>query len=127
MKINSSLLKISSSSYSSSLPRIFASSSSSLSSQLRLFSSLSSRSSSAKRPNSFEFKFEFAALSRTKNGCSFLSLILTKLLLLDISCENIFALSIVTVRTACPFSIKKGAKMSDFYVKTVKICWLLGA
>ena len=48
MKINSSFLKISSSSNSSSLPRIFASSSS----HFRLFSS------SAKRSSSFEFKFE---------------------------------------------------------------------
>ena len=53
MKINSSILKISSSSNSSSLPRIIASSSA----QLRLFSS----SSSAKRSSSFEF----AALLRT--------------------------------------------------------------
>ena len=43
--------------------------------------------------------------------------------LLDISCENIFALSIVTALTACPFSVKKCVKMSVFYVKTVKICW----
>ena len=28
--------------------------------------------------------------------------------------------------TACPFSIKKCAKMSVFYVKTVKIRWRLG-
>ena len=35
-------------------------------------------------------------ISQTNNGCSLLSLILAKLLLLDISCENIFVLSIVT-------------------------------
>ena len=40
-------------------------------------------------------------------GCSLLSLTLAKLLLLGMSCENIFALSIVTPLTAHPFSIKK--------------------
>ena len=60
-------------------------------------------------------------ISQTNNGCSLLSLILAKLLLFDISGENIFALSIVTALTACPFSMKKLAKMSVFYVKTVKI------
>ena len=67
------------------------------------------------------------SLSQTNNGCSLLSLILDKLLRLDIpvSCENIFALSIVTVLTACPFSIKKDAKISVFYVKIVKIYWPL--
>ena len=54
-----------------------------------------------------------------------LSFILAKLLLLDISCENIFALSIVTALTACPFPINKFAKMSVFYVKTAKIRWRL--
>ena len=49
-----------------------------------------------------------------KNGCSLLSFILAKLLLLDISCENIFALSIVTALTVCPFSINQFAKMSFF-------------
>ena len=33
-------------------------------------------------------------------------------MLLDISCENIYALSIVLALTACFFSVKKGAKMS---------------
>ena len=51
-------------------------------------------------------------ISQTNNGCSLLSLILAKPLLLDISCENIFALSIVTALTACPFSIKKCARTS---------------
>ena len=46
-------------------------------------------------------------ISQTNNGCSHLSLILAKLLLLDWSCENIFALSAVTALTARPFSIKK--------------------
>ena len=45
-------------------------------------------------------------ISQTNNGCSLLSLILAKLLLLDIRCENIFALSVVTALTAHPFSIK---------------------
>ena len=55
------------------------------------------------------------------------TLILAKLLLLRISCENVFALSVVTALTACHFSIKKFAQMSVFYVKTAKICWRLGA
>ena len=33
----------------------------------------------------------------------------------------------MTVLTACPFLIKKCAKMSVFYVKTVTICWRLDA
>ena len=63
--------------------------------------------------------FQFI-ISHTYNGCSLLLLILTKLLLLDISCENIFALSIVAALTAYPFSTRQCAKMSVFYVKTVK-------
>ena len=62
--------------------------------------------------------------SQTNKNCSLLSLILAKLLLSDISsvsCENIFALSMVTARTACLFPIKKCAKIGVFYVKTVKI------
>ena len=51
-------------------------------------------------------------ISQTNNGCNFLSLILAKLLLLDISCKHIFALSVVTALTACPFSIKRCAKMN---------------
>ena len=35
-------------------------------------------------------------ISQTNNGCSLLSLILAKLLLLDINSENVFGLSIVT-------------------------------
>ena len=48
-------------------------------------------------------------ISQTNNDCNLLSHILAKLLLLDtpVSCENIFALSIVTALTACPFLIKK--------------------
>ena len=40
---------------------------------------------------------------RTNNGCSFLSLILAKLLLLHKSCENIFALSVVIALTHALF------------------------
>ena len=65
-------------------------------------------------------------ISQTNNGCSLLSLILAKLPLLDVSCENIFALPVVAALTAHPFSIKKCAKMSVFYMKTVKIRWRLG-
>ena len=53
-------------------------------------------------------------ISQINNGCSLLSFILAKLLLLDINCENIFALSIVTALTACPFSEKKCVKMTIF-------------
>ena len=42
-------------------------------------------------------------------------------------CENIFESSIVTALTACPFLIKKFAKMSVFLVKTVTIRWRLDA
>ena len=51
-----------------------------------------------------------SAIFQTNNGCSLFSPILAKLLLLDISCENIFALSVVTALTACPFSVKKYPK-----------------
>ena len=57
-------------------------------------------------------------ISQTDNGCSLLSLILAMLLLLDMYChENIFVLSRVTALTACPFSLKKCAKMSFFMRK----------
>ena len=49
-------------------------------------------------------------ISQTNNGCSLLSLTLAKLLLLDISSENIFALSLVAALTACSFSIKSVLK-----------------
>ena len=68
-----------------------------------------------------------SVFSQTNDGCSLLSLILAKLLLLDFNCENIFALFIVTALTTCPFSIKRCAKMSVFYVKTAQVCWRLGA
>ena len=66
-------------------------------------------------------------ISQTNNDCSLLSFTLTKLLLLNVSCKNNFALFIVTALSACPYSIKKCAKMSVFYVKTAKIRWRLGA
>ena len=65
-------------------------------------------------------------ISQTTNGCSLLSLILAKLLLLDVNCKNIFALSIVTALTARPFSIKNVLERSFYYVKTAKIRWRLG-
>ena len=55
-------------------------------------------------------------ISQTNNGCSLLSLILAKLLLLDISFENIFALSAVTALTARPFSIKKVRYNECFFI-----------
>ena len=66
-------------------------------------------------------------ISQTNNGCSLFSLILAKLLLLDISCENIFALSIVTALTACLFSTKKCAKISVFLCKNRKISLAAGS
>ena len=59
--------------------------------------------------------FQFA-IFQTNNGCSLLSLILAKLLLLDISCKIVFVglLFIVTTLIACSFLIKKCAKMSVF-------------
>ena len=54
-------------------------------------------------------------ISQTNNGCSLFSLILAKLLLLDISCNNILAMSIVTALTARPFPIKQRARMSVFF------------
>ena len=62
-------------------------------------------------------------ISQTNNGCSLFSRILAKLLLLDVRCENIFALSIVTALTACPFSMKRCAKMSVFLCENRKIRW----
>ena len=44
-------------------------------------------------------------IAQPNNGCGMLLLILAKLLDLDISCENTFALSIVTAITACPLCI----------------------
>ena len=70
--------------------------------------------------------FQFI-ISQANNGCSLLLLILAKPQLLDISCGNIFAVSIVTALTACNFSIKKCAKLSVLYAKIVKIRWRLGA
>ena len=70
--------------------------------------------------------FQFI-ISQANNGCSLLLHILAKPQLLDISCGNIFAVSIVTAFTACPFSIKKCAKMSVLYVKIVKNRWRSGA
>ena len=60
------------------------------------------------RPCNKVLKSNFQSIiSQTNNGCSLLSLILAKLLFLDISCENIFALSIMAALTARLFSIKK--------------------
>ena len=59
-------------------------------------------------------------ISQTNYCCSLLSLILAKLLLLDSSCENIFALSVVTALIARPFSMKKCAKMSAFLYENRK-------
>ena len=66
-------------------------------------------------PCNVVLKLNFPSIiSQTNNGCNLLLLMLAKLLLLDISCENTFALSVVTALPACPFSINKCAKMSDF-------------
>ena len=49
---------------------------------------------------------QLGIIFQTNNGCSLLSLILAKLPILDIRCENIFALYIVSALTAYPFLIK---------------------
>ena len=59
-------------------------------------------------------------ISQTNNGCSLHLLILAKLFLRDISCENIFALSVVIALTARLFSTKKCAKMRDFLYENRK-------
>ena len=59
-------------------------------------------------------------ISQANDGCSLLSLILAKLLLLDISCENIFALSVVTAITARSFSIKKVCQNECFLYENRK-------
>ena len=53
-------------------------------------------------------------ISQTNNGCSFLFPYFSQASTLNISCKNIFALSIVTALTACPFLIKKCAKIRVF-------------
>ena len=52
-------------------------------------------------------------ISQTNNGCSYLSLILAKRLLLDVNCKNNFA---VTALTACTFSVKKFARKWVFFM-----------
>ena len=66
----------------------------------------------------FKFKFEFGETIEFFR-------VQVRSPVLDISCENIFALFIVTALTACLFSINGCAKMSAFYVKTAKIRWRL--
>ena len=82
-------------------------------------------------PGNMVLKPNFQSIiSQTNNGCSLLSLILAKLLLLDISCENAFALSIVTILTTCPFSMKKCAKINvfvcEFFFLSI-LKWMLNA
>ena len=79
-----------------------------------------------RRRRNTKFENHWSIIFQTDNGWSLFYLILAKLLLLDISCENIFALSVVTALTGCSVSIKKCAMLSVFYVKTVKNCWRLG-
>ena len=55
-------------------------------------------------------------ISLTNDGCSLFSFILAKFLLVDMSSENIFAVSIVTALTASPFSVKKCVKISVFFM-----------
>ena len=58
-------------------------------------------------------------ISQTNNGCSLLSLISVKYLLLGISSQNIFALSIVTALTAClgPFFYLKNFILDFIFAK----------
>ena len=48
-------------------------------------------------------------ISQTNNGCSLRSLILAKLLLLDINSKNVFALSIVTASRTAERGGQKGS------------------
>ena len=64
--------------------------------------------------------FQFV-ISQNNNGCSLLSHILAKILLLGISCENVFALSIMPALTACPFAMKSVLKGFLFNEKRVKM------
>ena len=57
-------------------------------------------------------------ISQTNNGCSLLLLILAKLLLLNVSCKNILALSMVIALTACPFSMKSNKPLFQLYYCT---------
>ena len=59
-------------------------------------------------------------ISQTNDGCSLLSLIFAQFLLVDMSCENIFAMSIVTALIASSFSVKKCVKISYFLFKNGK-------
>ena len=59
-------------------------------------------------------------ISQTNNGCSLLSFTFAERLLLDLSCENILALSIVPALTACPFSTNKFAKKTAFLCENRK-------
>ena len=74
-------------------------------------------------------------ISQTNGGCSLLSLILAKLLLLDINSENVFALSIVTAsgvatggggggRVTTPRPIEP--QMTSYIIETVRTKCIIG-
>ena len=72
-------------------------------------------------------------ISQTNNGCSLLSLILPKLLLLDINSENVFALSIVTASNVAtgggvggynPLLIE--SQMKSYIIETVQTTCIIG-
>ena len=76
------------------------------------------------KPNSQSIIFQ------TDNGCSLLSLILAKLLLLDINSENIFALFIVTASGVAseggynPLPIEP--QMTSYIIETVRTKCIIG-
>ena len=71
-------------------------------------------------------------ISQTNNGCSFLSLILAKLLLSDINSENVFVLSVATAsgiatgggRVTTPLPIEP--QMTSFLIETVRTKCIIG-
>ena len=71
-------------------------------------------------------------ISQTNNGCSLLSLILAKLLLLEINSENVFALSIVTASGVAtggkglqpPLPIEP--QMTSYIIETVRTKCIIG-
>ena len=70
-------------------------------------------------------------ISHTNNGCSLLSLILAKLLLLDINSKNVFALSIVTasgVTTGggCYNLFLIEPQMTSYIIETVRTKCIIG-
>ena len=71
-------------------------------------------------------------ISQTNNGCSLLSLILAKLLLLDINSKNVFALSIVTASGVATMGgggynlLLIEPQMTSYIIQTVRTKCIIG-